>query len=114
MRETIQNNNSKQFSLGDFSNVANPFSISVTNCLFGEITNGKVFLPGSSNVETNSNYCTNSYANAANAGIPLVLIEMTDDDLFEDTANGNFTIKDVTSVPYTQGIGDPRWIKINK
>ena len=107
-------NNSKQFSLGDFSNVANPFSISVTNCLFGEITNGKVFLPGSSNVETNSNYCTNSYANAANAGIPLVLIEMTDDDLFEDTANGNFTIKDVTSVPYTQGIGDPRWIKINK
>lgn len=67
--------------------------------------------------DCSGNWCTPSWKtftdDSTNGSINFVKIlpeNEDNDDIFEDAASGNYTLKTGTSV-YTNKIGDPRWIK---
>ena len=58
------------------------------------------------------NYITGSRKESQKGGnINAQVLNVSQDDLFADHHNGDLSIKDVTSVVYTDNIGDPRWLK---
>ena len=107
------------------SNVWN--DVSVTNSTFYEfyISPG-VFgvltadVPVSANAKvsisncTFYNYCTTDFEQAADTGLTLIDLGMSDSSFFRNAKDGDFTIINTGSTVYTQEYGDPRWITVSE
>jgi hypothetical protein len=100
------------FYIMEMQNAASP-KITVNKCLFANQINGMVRVAASGvSITQADNYYLNDMAGENQNGILVpVLVNLSSDAMFQDPANGDFTIKDKTSVVYTNGIGDPRWLK---
>lgn len=98
--------------IGNFSKITSSLDITVTGCVFG-LNAGKVLEAGTCVVTGGNNYCTSGFEQLSNAGVTLVAMDCSDDELFRNPESGDYTIMDTSSVVYMQEYGDPRWIMIN-
>ena len=98
-------NGGGQFFIDFNSTSIGPNSLTITNCIFSkqpdEATNKNIRC--SATPEISGCYATNDWFKAFTG---LNMLDYSSTDLFEDPANGNFTIKNGT---LTEKVGDPRW-----
>lgn len=94
--------------------------VNVSNCLFSieenTVSAVNVFtetcLVGSAVKNYSNNYITGELAESERSNsLQCSKYPKKRNDLFADPANGDLTIKDHTSIIYTDKVGDPRWLK---
>ena len=61
-----------------------------------------------------NNYCTTDFEQAADTGLTLIDLGMSDSSFFRNAKDGDFTIINTGSTVYTQEYGDPRWITVSE
>lgn len=91
--------------------------LTVKNNLFsGTTASGQgrwMYLDGKAVKDFSGNYRTSDFVlnnwGVDAAEVPVATV--TKDELFEDAATGNLTVKDRTSEVYTNRIGDPHWLE---
>lgn len=91
--------------------------VTIKNNLFSGISeSGKgrwMYLSGNAVKDISDNYYTSDFV-MNNWGVDtgeLPTATVSKDDLFQDASTGNLTIKDKTSIIYTNRVGDPRWLE---
>ena len=87
--------------------------LSVNACVFG-YSAGKALVPGQVNLTGKNNYCTTDFEQAADTGLTLIDLGMSDSSFFRNAKDGDFTIINTGSTVYTQEYGDPRWITVSE
>ena len=87
--------------------------LSVNACVFG-YSAGKALVPGQVNLTGKNNYCTTDFEQAADTGLTLIDLGMSDSSFFRHAKDGDFTIINTGSTVYTQEYGDPRWITVSE
>lgn len=97
--------------IGDFSKLTTPLNLSINNCIFSS-SNGPVVKLGDSKVNDKGNYCTVDFEKAEDAGLTLVSLDASSEELYKNVEEFDFTIMDTESVVYQAEYGDPRWIKV--
>ena len=55
-----------------------------------------------------------SFEQAADTGLTLIDLGMSDSSFFRNAKDGDFTIINTGSTVYTQEYGDPRWITVSE
>lgn len=95
-------------------------SVIITKCLLSNDASARdetymfyeTCLCGKAKKTCEDNYITGSRKESQKGGnINAQVLNVSQDELFADHHNGDLSIKDVTSVVYTDNIGDPRWLK---
>lgn len=100
-------------AIGDFSKLSVALPLSVSACVFG-YSAGKALVPGQTNLTGKNNYCTTDFEQAADTGLTLIDLGMSDSSFFRNAKDGDFTIINTESTVYTQEYGDPRWITVSE
>ena len=100
-------------AIGDFSKLSVALPLSVNACVFG-YSAGKALVPGQTNLTGKNNYCTTDFEQAADMGLTLIDLGMSDSSFFRNAKDGDFTIINTESTVYTQEYGDPRWITVSE
>ena len=71
-------------------------------------------LLGQAKLTGKNNYCTTDFEQAADTGLTLIDLGMSDSSFFRNAKDGDFTVIDTGSTVYTQEYGDPRWITVSE
>ena len=100
-------------AIGNFSKLSVALPLSVNGCVFG-YSAGKALVPGQVNLTGKNNYCTTDFEQAADTGLTLIDLGMSDSSFFRNAKDGDFTIINTGSTVYTQEYGDPRWITVSE
>lgn len=100
-------------AIGNFSKLSVALPLSVNACVFG-YSAGKALVPGQVNLTGKNNYCTTDFEQAADTGLTLIDLGMSDSSFFRNAKDGDFTIINTGSTVYTQEYGDPRWITVSE
>ena len=95
-------------------------TVIVAKCLFSNETSARddtymfyeTCLCGKATKTFEDNYVTSDrHESSRNSTVNAQTLHISQGDLFTDHLNEDLSIKDVTSVVYTESIGDPRWLK---
>lgn len=93
-------------------------TVKISNCLLSNEANAhddtymfyETCLCGSATTSYTDNYLTGSRLETGRKGISGIVTNLAQNQVFEDYASGNLTLKNNT-ILYQKKIGDPRWIK---